>query len=69
MVNPKLETYFDNWKLLRANMYIESEIFRAENKDKYLNKVDLERALRRHLEKEFRKDTDTLIASHQEILS
>jgi hypothetical protein len=69
MENPRLQTYFDNWKLLRANMYIESEIFRELNKDKYSNKIELGRALRRHLENKFRADTDKLMFLHQEILS
>jgi hypothetical protein len=67
--NQKLQAYFDNWKLLRANMYLEMQDFRRKNKNKYPNKVLLERALRTHINRMFRKDSEVLEQMHEEILA
>lgn len=62
-MNQKIESLFANWGILRINMFIESEKFKADNKDKYDNKFELNKALRKYINRKFKEDSKKLTNS------
>jgi len=62
----QVEELFHNWQLLRINMYISSEEFKEKNKHKYASKAAMNRALRNHLNRKYKADSQKLFGMQRE---
>lgn len=63
----KIEQLFDNWKLLRMEIYLESKRFIGKNKDKFQDEIELRKALRKYINQKFKLDTARLIELQKDI--